>query len=65
MRKTAISGSSGFVGNNLQNYLKDYSEFEPLSVRFIPYQKIEIDKDVIIHLAGKANDLKKKCLSNH
>ena len=65
MRKTAISGSSGFVGNNLQDYLKDYSEFEPLSVRFIPNQKIEFDTDVIIHLAGKAHNLKKKCLSNH
>jgi len=59
MRKTAISGSSGFVGTNLQDYLKNYSELKPLSVRFIPNQKIEIDKDVIIHLAGKAHDLKK------
>ena len=59
MRKTAISGSSGFVGNNLQDYLNDYSEFEPLSVRFIPNQKIEFDTDVIIHPAGKTHDLKK------
>lgn len=30
--KITITGSSGFVGNNLQDYLKDYSEFKPLSV---------------------------------
>lgn len=57
--KITITGASGFVGSNLQGYLKDYGELKPLSVRFIPNQKIEFDADVIIHLAGKAHDLEK------
>lgn len=58
MSKIAITGSTGFVGTNLKKYLSSY-EIEPLSVRYVSNQKIEISADVIIHLAGKAHDLKK------
>ena len=58
MPKIAITGITGFVGTNLKNYLSSY-EIEPLSVRYVPNQKFEINADAIIHLAGKAHDLKK------
>lgn len=56
--KIVITGATGFVGTNLKKYLSSY-EIEPLSVRYVPNQKIKINADVIIHLAGKAHDLKK------
>ena len=49
-----MTGSSGFVGSNLVNFL--FREFELTS-----YQRdteILINQDVVIHLAGKAQDLK-------
>ncbi|MDX6182217.1 NAD-dependent epimerase/dehydratase family protein [Flavobacterium sp. Fl-77] len=58
MLKIAITGLTGFVGTNLKKYLSSY-DIEPLGVRYLPNQKIEIKSDVIIHLAGKAHDLKK------
>ncbi len=54
-----ITGVSGFVGVNLQNYLKPLFEVVPMSVRYRPNQKLELKADAIIHLAGKAHDLKK------
>jgi nucleoside-diphosphate-sugar epimerase len=57
--KIAITGASGFVGQNLQEYLKNSHNLRPMSVRYKPDQKFEINADVIIHLAGKAHDLKK------
>ena len=60
--KIAITGASGFVGQNLQEYLKDSHDLSLMSVRYIPYQKFDLKADSIIHLAGKAHDLKK--LSN-
>jgi nucleoside-diphosphate-sugar epimerase len=49
-----ITGSKGFVGSNFQKY------FENKSIR--PFQRGEdlaiYDEDIIIHLAGKAHDLK-------
>ena len=56
--KIVITGVTGFVGTNLKNYLSSY-EVEPLSIRYKPNQKIELKTDVVIHLAGKAHDLKK------
>jgi hypothetical protein len=44
------------LGLNLQN-LKNSFEVEPLSVRYCPNQ--HFDRDTIIHLTGKAHDLKK------
>jgi nucleoside-diphosphate-sugar epimerase len=55
MSSIFITGSSGFVGLNLIEYLKSF-------FTFIKYQRetaIEINQDIVIHLAGKAHDLKK------
>ena len=57
--KITITGASGFVGSNLQNYLKPYFELFPLSARYLPKQSFEISTEALIHLAGKAHDVKK------
>lgn len=57
--KITITGASGFVGSNLTAYLEKEHEVNPMSVRYIPYQQIVLEADAIIHLAGKAHDLKK------
>lgn len=57
--KITITGSKGFVGSNLQKYLGNDLEIFPLSIRYIPNQAINLDGNAIIHLAGKAHDLKK------
>lgn len=59
MSKIIITGASGFVGSNLLEFFKSTHEVQPLSVRYIPKNKIELSGDVIIHLSGKAHDLKK------
>jgi nucleoside-diphosphate-sugar epimerase len=59
MSKITITGASGFVGVNLQNYLNASHEILPISVRYIPNQEFEFMTEVVIHLAGKAHDLKK------
>ena len=59
MKIVEISGSSGFVGQNLVNYLTETFQIKTVSLRYIPNQKIEIKGDAFIHLAGKAHDLKK------
>ena len=58
-QRVMVTGISGFVGLNLQNYLKKAYVIEPLSVRYLANQKISIQSDVLIHLAGKAHDIKK------
>lgn len=57
--KITITGASGFVGVHLQDYLNDTHTVEGMSVRYVPNQDIVINTDVVIHLAGKAHDLKK------
>ncbi|MEZ0129970.1 NAD-dependent epimerase/dehydratase family protein [Flavobacterium sp. LBUM151] len=57
--KITITGASGFVGVNLHQYLRDIHEINNISVRYLPKQAFEIKTDAIIHLAGKAHDLKK------
>lgn len=54
-----ITGATGFIGNNLQDYLKFYNDVIPISLRYLPNQKIDFKADAVIHLAGKAHDLKK------
>jgi nucleoside-diphosphate-sugar epimerase len=54
-----ITGISGFVGHNLQEYLKVSHDLKPLSVRYKSNQQFDLKADAIIHLAGKAHDLKK------
>ncbi|KQO20452.1 dehydratase [Flavobacterium sp. Leaf82] len=56
--KIAITGASGFVGVNLQSHLKAH-QIDVLKVRYRPNQFFEIISDAVIHLAGKAHDLKK------
>lgn len=57
--KIAITGASGFVGLNLHNYLENNHEIETLSLRFFPDQEFKLETNAVIHLAGKAHDLKK------
>ena len=54
-----ITGASGFVGINLQDYLTTYHDVVLTSVRYIKDQQLEINTDALVHLAGKAHDLKK------
>jgi nucleoside-diphosphate-sugar epimerase len=54
-----ITGASGFVGTNLQEYLKDSHDLSAMSVRYIHGQQFDLKADALIHLAGKAHDLKK------
>ncbi|QPH41892.1 NAD-dependent epimerase/dehydratase family protein [Pedobacter endophyticus] len=55
-----VTGASGFVGKNLLTYLPRYDEnTKPLS-RIDLFKNIDFDhSDAMIHLAGKAHDLKK------
>lgn len=57
--KTSITGATGFVGFNLLKYLSISYEVSSISARYIPNHKFNINGDVLIHLAGKAHDLKK------
>ena len=57
--KITITGASGFVGINLQDYLKLSHEVQPLSIRYVSGQQFEFNTDIVIHLAGKAHNLKK------
>ena len=57
--KITITGATGFVGTNLENYLKTEQEVQAMIVRYVPIQEFEIKTDALIHLAGKAHDLKK------
>jgi nucleoside-diphosphate-sugar epimerase len=59
LKKIIITGASGFVGQNLQEYLKTSYYVQSMSVRYIPNQQFILKSDVIIHLAGKAHDVKK------
>jgi nucleoside-diphosphate-sugar epimerase len=59
MKSIIITGFSGFVGTNLQKYLKEDYKVRSLSIRYIDNQIFTLDGDIIIHLAGKAHDLKK------
>lgn len=57
--KITITGASGFVGNNLKKYLQTSYTIEPLSARYLPNQEFVIQTYALIHLSGKAHDLKK------
>jgi nucleoside-diphosphate-sugar epimerase len=57
--KISITGASGFVGCNLQQYLRNSHDLDAMSVRYIPQQQFDLKADAVIHLAGKAHDLKK------
>jgi len=57
--KATITGATGFVGTNLQEYLKTSHEVFSMSVRYPITKEVKVYGDAIIHLAGKAHDLKK------
>lgn len=60
MRNIFITGSSGFIGTNLIESFKQ-------NFNIIKYEKgtqIQINSEVVIHLAGKAHDLKNVLNSN-
>ncbi|WP_185218504.1 NAD-dependent epimerase/dehydratase family protein [Sphingobacterium mizutaii] len=57
--KILVTGASGFVGQNLIDYLKRYPEVEVeiISLRNPKWIDVELnDYNAIIHLAGKAHD---------
>lgn len=60
MKSITITGGTGFVGVNLISYLKNYTII-PLTRVGLNSVSLEIpsNTDVVIHLAGKAHDLKK------
>ncbi len=53
--KIFLSGSTGFVGSNLSFFLKDDYQINP----YIRNTELNIIENNVIHLAGKAHDLKK------
>ncbi len=56
MKSIFLTGSSGFVGKNLiSNFRNNYKIFS-----FKRNSKINIDQDIVIHLAGLAHDTKNK-----
>ncbi len=54
MKSIFITGSTGFVGKNLVSFLSNKFSF----VIYDRSDKIKIEQDLVIHLAGKAHDLK-------
>jgi nucleoside-diphosphate-sugar epimerase len=50
-----ITGASGFVGQNV--IMKLFSNYN--FTKFDKFKEVKIDEDVVLHLAGKAHDLKK------
>ncbi|PKB17436.1 NAD-dependent epimerase/dehydratase family protein [Flavobacterium sp. 5] len=56
--KIIITGAKGFVGLNLKEFLKNDFDVEGLSVRYANNQSFSLEVDAIIHLGGKAHDLK-------
>lgn len=58
MNKIIITGSTGFVGQNLSKYLSEQSFFiQAISLRNFNWE-MNFKADTIIHLAGKAHDTK-------
>ena len=54
MKRIFITGSSGFVGRNLMQFLEPFYT----CLKHRRDGLIEIDHDIVIHLAGKAHDLR-------
>jgi nucleoside-diphosphate-sugar epimerase len=59
MSKVIITGTSGFVGQNILKYLSDCSfNIENISLRNSNWRNNFVGGDALIHLAGKAHDTK-------
>lgn len=54
MKSIFITGSTGFIGRNIIQYFDSEFKF----YNFSKNEEIHINQDVILHLAGKAHDLK-------
>ena len=54
MKKIFITGSTGFVGENILKYFISKFEF----YRFSKNEEFKINHDVVLHFAGKAHDLR-------
>jgi nucleoside-diphosphate-sugar epimerase len=54
MQTIFLTGSTGFVGSNLRNYLSDQFIFQI----YVKGEKPLIKADIVVHLAGKAHDTK-------
>ena len=59
MKSVAITGSSGFVGKNLAAHVEGKYKIECLSVRYREKVTIQFSSNYIVHLSGKAHDLKR------
>ena len=65
MKNILITGASGFVGKNLVKYLSEFNIIQFSRINGLDYNLIteeylnKNEVDTIIHLAGKAHDLKK------
>jgi nucleoside-diphosphate-sugar epimerase len=57
-KRIIITGTSGFVGSNLKAHLGPFYEIETLKARFVSNQIFNLEAEAIVHLAGKAHDLK-------
>ena len=67
MAKVYVSGATGFVGKNLLRYLKGRAlNSEKLNLREPMLSSVFDDAEggTIVHLAGKAHDLKKKAVTD-
>jgi nucleoside-diphosphate-sugar epimerase len=64
--KILLTGASGFVGSNITNFMSNKPQFEiiPASLRGSIQPDLFKDANVVIHLAGKAHDLKKSSDDN-
>lgn len=59
MKTIIITGSSGFVGQNLSKYLSDSSFLiSSISLRNLEWEN-DFKGEAVVHLAGKAHDTKK------
>lgn len=58
MIKVSIFGSTGFIGQNLLQKLKDRFQIQPISIRENGWKDHVISNDVFLNLVGKAHDHK-------